>query len=214
MTDETPVSTFRRLVTYMRDGLTLSAFFTVFAGVLWWIFQDRIVDIMETAAGTDRLSSEVSIGFASLEQGMAALATQVDRNTEELRRSIPDDVAEYDAVRSKIFSPCYFGKVCEAQLRAKRRDRWVGCSAPTVVSRSVVDAAGQDHAVDAVETNRVRRLSGDYRTVYPSFLPPERAAVGVAEYFMVLSYECPDPGRPEQDDHQRAGNHAFAVCSV
>lgn len=173
-----------------------SAMMSVLIGVVWFFARNEVQDQFQKFAGIDRLSK--------VQQTQGVQLSSISQAVEANSRAIndiqgPERVVEYDALRSRVFTPCNEGEACEYQIRARRTRFGQPCSAPTVVARIVIDSAGIVNPVRQADNNTPRRIDGEWSTIRSSFEIPLGIAEGIAEFMMTLAYVCDGGKIVEQD---------------
>lgn len=181
---------------WMEFLILMAAFMTVIGGglasALWWGFADNVKSEAAEFLGVDTIATQVADGFQKVDSEISALRVQVTSNAKTIQGLAPAPrVAEADPKRSRIYSPCAVGAVCNYQVRVRRTEFGGRCAKPVVLNREVVDIAGTYHPVAAGPNTKVNRISREWTLVPASFYTPSSAALGFAEYVMTLSYDCP-----------------------
>lgn len=166
-------------IEYLKLVAAIWGSLVVISGGLWWLGGDKIQVLMQEFVGTADLRLEVS--------SLSALAMD---NAAAIRRlTPPPEVSEYDTLRSQVWTPCVRGKICEYQFRTRRTDFGKPCSTPEVLARVVTDKSGLLYYVTA-PGQIAGRTNGEWAMVTSSFITPEDAPVGVAQFHLVLGYDC------------------------
>lgn len=170
----------KRLMDYLEFASVLIGAVTFLSGILWFGFRNEVqteaqefLGILETNAKVDRNSDQIE--------------TLVETMTKLLP---PLQVAEYDPLRTRIFSPCPIGKGCDYQIRVRRTADGASCSAPVVDARIVTDRYGLEYTADAAVARLPSQIDEEWRVVTGAFTVPDSVPTGVAEFQMVLIYDC------------------------
>lgn len=177
----------QRIMDYLEFAGALIAISTALLGAVWFVARNEVKDGVRSFIGVPELALKI--------ERVTDLAEQ---NAAVIRDMSPRQIAEYDALRSRIFSPCVVGAMCEFTVRARRTHAGEECSAPNVVGRVVVDRTGLSYTVDSAISRKPSRIDGEWRSISSAFITPASAPSGVAEFYLVLGYDCPF-GYVEQD---------------
>lgn len=172
---------------YLEFAGALIAITSAVMGGIWLVARNEVRDGVRGFIGIPEISAKVE-----------RVADLAESNAEIIRAIRPVHVAEYDALRSRIFSPCVAGMPCEFTIRARRTDFGSACDAPEVIGRVVVDRAGLNYTVDSAISRKPSRINGEWRSISSAFVTPVSAPPGVAEFYLVLGYQCPS-GAVEQE---------------
>lgn len=170
----------KRLMDYLEFASVLIGAVAIISSFLWFGFRNEVqteaqefLGVLETNAKVDRNSDQIG-----------ALVETVTKLLPPMR------VAEYDTLRTRIFSPCFTGQGCEYQIRVRRTEEGAACSAPEVDAHIVTDRYGLEYSADAAISRRPSQLDTEWRSVTGAFLVPKEVQHGVAEFQMVLLYNC------------------------
>lgn len=174
-------------------GLSIAAVSSIVFGFAWLVARNEVVGLLGELSGVSELTEEIRLGAAQTTATLDRLTAIVESNAEQIRAFHPPEVAEYDKLLSKIFSPCAAGGECEAQFRVRRTQFGETCGLPTVLGRVVTDRSGLEYPVPPPRTS-AQRLNGEWAMRPIIFQVPARAPEGVASFHLVLEYECGTQG--------------------
>lgn len=169
------------------------------AGALWWMLEGQARNLARDIAGTD----EVVAAVESVAEEQSEQRIILEEVIVRVNRLEPEPtVTEYDPLRSKVFTPCVIGEVCEWQYLLRRTDFGASCSTPISSTRVIVDSSGIQHLPVRANENPIRRLNTEWTVVRGSFIVPEAANHGVAEFFLVVNYENCGPDKNQSMQQQ------------
>lgn len=178
-----------RVKDYLEFAAVLMGAVTVVASGVLWLGGEKL-----------RYEAQASLGIHQLGDRIDVLAVVGRENGKAIAALTPAPVvAEYDRLRSRVYSPCEHGRVCEYQMRARRTDFGEQCRKPDVLGHTVIDRSGLFHQAFPTKSGRVSRLTGEWAVIHSAFIPPDEASAGVAEYVMRLGYDCGAAGYIEED---------------
>lgn len=163
-------------------------------GVVWTFARNEIVDWISHLTGVPELTQEVKIRGETTKAAVDRLTVIVESTAEAIQRLHPPEIAEYDELLSRIFSPCNIGLECEAQLRVRRTPFGLECALPKVVGRFVTDKHGVEHPVQPPTRTAPTRLDGEWSLRPIIFTVPNRVPEGIATFHLLLEYDCGDRG--------------------
>lgn len=169
-----------RLKDYLEFAAALIGISSAILGMFWIVARNEVKDGVRAFIGVPELALKIE-----------RVGDIAETNAEAIRKMLPPmRVAEYDVLRSRIFSPCSVGRSCEFTIRARRTEDGKECATPEVLGRIVVDRAGLQYTVDSATTRAPSRIDGEWRSISSAFIVPDSAPAGVAEFYMVLGYDC------------------------
>lgn len=177
----------QRIVDYLEFAGALIALSTALFGAVWIVARNEVKDGVRDFIGIPEISLKVD-----------RVTELAEANAEIIKAIRPRVVAEYDPLRSRIFTPCPVGSSCEFTIRARRTEEGKDCAAPEVLGRVVVDRSGLQYTVDSGTMRKPSRVDGEWRSISSSFIVPLGAPPGVAEFYMVLGYDCPFGGAEQE----------------
>lgn len=177
----------QRIIDYLEFAGALIAITSAVMGGIWLVARNEVRDGVRGFIGIPEISAKVE-----------RVADLAESNAEIIRAIRPRVVAEYDPLRSRIFTPCPVGSSCEFTIRARRTEEGKDCAAPEVLGRVVVDRSGLQYTVDSGTMRKPSRIDGEWRSISSSFIVPLGAPPGVAEFYMVLGYDCPFGGAEQE----------------
>lgn len=169
-----------RVRDYIEFAVALIGVTSVILGAVWFVARNEVKTGVQTFIGIPELSQKIDRA--------GELATV---NAQAIRRLLPPlQVAEYDTLRSRVWSPCAVGGECEYTLRVRRTEDGKECSAPTVRGRIVVDRYGIEYPTESAARLVPVKIESEWREVTSAFVVPASVPPGVAEYFLALEYNC------------------------
>lgn len=180
---------------------TLAMVIFVFGGI-WSIAADdvgaKILQITGIQREIDNRNHEFNEFRAEMRRSGGDLSRQLDevRSRLEAVEPIPNYL-EFDMLRSRILEPCPKDGKCTYTIRYRRTELGRHCVGQNL-QRIVVDSAGQAFVVKMIdEAPILQGNANDWLTVSRTFILPEEAAAGIAEFYIVGDYRRCELEHPE-----------------
>ncbi len=170
----------QRIRDYLEFAATLLGVAGLLSGVIWMFAANEVRESVRGFIGVTQLAAQIEV-----------IKVQQDKNVRAITSITPTPaIVEYDNLRTRVYSPCTTGELCEYEIRARRTPIGVECEAPKVEARIVIDKSGLQHIVDAPNARKPSKADLNWRSISSYFLIPPEVPPGIAEYVMRLVYEC------------------------
>lgn len=191
MSDATKQKLFWWFVEHLKAVATIITATGIILGMVVFIFEPHAARIIRELVGTENMLSAVEQQKREIQKQreyMYELSVSVNGLNERMNEIAPRRVAEYDILRSKIFSPCARGELCKYTYRVRRTDWGESCGKPQM-TYIFEDAAGVVFYPRKQNEMLPTRLTKDWSSVASGFYVPEGAMEGFGEFYLLLEYE-------------------------
>lgn len=163
----------------------------VVSGALFWVFSPHLESMARDVAGTNEVIGAVN-GLAEEQMEQRVILEGVVLRVDRLEPA--PQIVEYDELRSYIDPVCALGEACHWEYLTRRTPYGENCMAPSS-ERQIRDFAGITHYPERVGPANLRRLDREWTRLGATFVVPESAALGPAEFYLSLVYSGCGPDR-------------------
>lgn len=189
----------KRLKEYFLLASVVSSVIIAMVTFVWAFTKNEVVDNINDMLGLESAIAEISFQNTEQTEAIRQNTKALEGNTRRLsilENTVTPDVAiEVDQFRSFVQGPCKLGESCGYVIRVRRTDWGEPCSAPTVLSRTIVDSSGNGWSTETDETRPIIRVQDSWTVFDLNFIVPDRAALGPAQYVLSLRYQDCGPER-------------------
>lgn len=181
----------KRIIEYSILAAAIWGPAVVVAQILWWGFQDNIKVELKNILDISPLEAQMEMGFKAMDIKFTDLAIIAQKNSDAILRLTPSPVlVDYSMNGSRVWTPCYPGRVCNYKYRLRRTPFGEKCERPEVLARMLEDHYNTIRIVFPGPEAAVTRASGEW-SIYPgSFIVPNDQPGGRARFSMQLRYNC------------------------